>query len=419
MMKNTIKKEGYFIMSKWRKIVPVAVSLALFSSVSYVTFAAENNSENQLSTTQKTETRSITDDKRTINITDDELSIIRGNHPRINGFWPQYTGLDTALRRNVVITDVINPDSQFENWKGQEVETHDQNQQNANNYDSSHNHYQNLLSEVWNFKPNTNAVSIWGDSTAIADGSKAWGAFFSARSNYKAFINDPNYSKYVPKGVDFSKYNPEEYDTQLVGTEIDVLNAGKPGVYPNKSKVGLQIVGFGNPNSMAIEVRSEDTDKQNVTNRRGVWESGIYFKNSMADYGRLVVADFDKAKMGFDFRRSLFTEGIMQAKTEGVGTGIILNEGKSGEIYGGLRWENFEDKKNWMTLRAGEGGIRIVSNDNTKELVAVDNYGGIYLNGDVYVNGKKLNDLLDEDKKVEELSKKLDDLQKQIDALKK
>ena len=391
----------------------IAVCILVFGHIEYPSYSYNNSGSTNNAT-------NLTQDfaNRKIIANDNKIEIIRGDHPRLIGLWPQYAGLDTALRKNVVITDVINPDSVFENWKGQKEETHDLSNQNADNYDSSHNHYQNLLSEVWNFKPNTNAVAIWGDSAAIADGSKAWGAFFSARSNYKAFINDPTYSKYVPKGVDFSKYNDKEYDTQLVGTEIDVLNSGKPGIYPNKSKVGLQIVGFGNPNSMAIEVRNEDTDKENVQNRRGAWESGIYFKNSMADYGRLIVADFEKSKMGFDFRRSLFTEGIMQAKTDGIGTGIIYNEGKSGELYGGQRWKGSTDTNQWLTLRAGQGGIRIASNDNTKELLSIDNYGGIYLNGDVYVNGKKINDIFDVDKKVEEMNKKIDDLQKQINDLK-
>ncbi|CAM4471074.1 hypothetical protein [Paenibacillus tarimensis] len=337
-----------------------------------------------------------------------QITVNKANHPRNEGIWPQYTGLDTALRSNWILTDVIEPDSQFENWKGETVKSHDLSNQNPNNYDSVHNHYQNFLSEVWNFKPGTNAVAIWGDSAAIADGSKAWGGFFSARSNYKSFTENELYKKYIPNGVDFSKYN-ENYDAQLVGIEIDVLNDGKPGIYPNKAKTGLQIVGFGKPNSMAIEVRSEDTDKD-VEERRGVWESGIYFKNSMAPYGRLVVADFDQSKMGFDFRKALFTEGIMQAKTDGVGTGIILNEGKSGELYGGTRWKGDENPENWLTLRAGEGGLRVVSQDDTTELLSIDNHGGIYLNGDVYVNGKKLNDLLAIEDRVEKLEKQLSTL---------
>lgn len=337
---------------------------------------------------------------------------VRGNHPRANGIWTQYEGINTALRGHEIITDVIEPNAQFYNWKGEPVKAHDLTNQNAVNYDSVHNHYQNFLSEVWNFKPNTNAVSIWGDSAAIAKDSKAWGAFFSARSYFKAFAKDGKYHDLAPAGSDFT-FNPDDYDNQLVGVEIDVLNGGKPGVFPNKSKVGLQVVGFGNPNSMAMEVRSEDTDKDvPAEKRRGVWESGIYFKNSIADYGRLIVADFDKAKMGFDFRKSLFREGIMQARSEGVGTGIILNEGKSGEIYGGLRWNESDDKRNWISIRNGQGGARIVSNDNTKEIFAVDNDGGVYINGDVYINGKKINDLLALDERVSKLEKQLSEMKK-------
>lgn len=311
-------------------------------------------------------------------------------HPRDDGYWLQYYPLTTALRKNVVISDVITPDSKWENWAGEEVETHSMESENADNYDDSHNHYQNLLSEVLNFSEGTNAVSIWGDSSAVQNGSKAWGGFFSARSNMQEFVDNDTFSKYVPDDVNL-EYDENTYDAQLIGAEIDVLNGGLPGVYPNMSKTGVQIVGFGNPNSMAVEVRSEDTDKDmEQTDRRGVFESGIYFKNSIADYGRLIVSDQDTARIGLDFNSTLFKEGAVKLKSEQVGTGIIYNDGTSGEIYGGKRWSETDDKNDWLTLRAGEGGIRIVSNDNTKELVSIDNNEGIYLNGDVYVNGKKM-----------------------------
>lgn len=335
---------------------------------------------------------------------------IRGHHPRENGIWAQYEGLDTALRSHVIITDVIEPNSTFYNWEGKPVKAHDLKNQNTTNSDKIDNHYQNFLSEVWNYKPNTNAISIWGDATAIAKDAKATGALFSARSSY--MTKKSKYYSFAPEGADFT-LNPADFDNQLIGVEIDVLNGGKPGIFPNQAKVGLQIVGFGNPNSIAVEVRSEDTDKDiPADKRKGVWENGLYFKNSIADYGRLIVADFEKAKMGFDLRKSLFSEGIMQAKTEGVGTGIILNEGESGEIYGGTRWEGSEDKRNWISIRNGQGGTRIVSNDNTKEIFAVDNDGGIYINGDVYINGKKLSDLLSLEERISKLEKQLSKVNK-------
>lgn len=319
-------------------------------------------------------------------------SIIRNNHPRKDGLWIQYYPLNTALRKNFVFSDVIAPDSTWENYAGAPINTHTSENETPENYDDSHNHYQNILSEVLNFKANANAVSIWGDSYAVADKSKAWGGFFSARSGQDLFADGQPFNQYVPEGYQ-SAADASTYDAQLTGVEIDVLNDGLPGVYPNMSKTGLQIVGFGNPNSMAIEIRCEDTDKKEVSpsERKGVWETGIYFKNSLAPYGRVLVTDFEQAKMGLDFRNTLFTEGAFNFKTQQVGSGIILNNGDSGEIYGGQRWEGTDDPNDWLTLRAGNGGIRIVSQDNTRELVAIDNYGGIYLNGDVYLNGEKIN----------------------------
>jgi hypothetical protein len=228
-------------------------------------------------------------------------------------------------------------------------------------------------------------VALWGDSRAIADKSKAWGGFFSARANYQDF-QKPDYAPYVPEGLNLD-YG-EEFDAQLIGIEVDVLNEAKPGVWPNMSKVGVQIVGFANPNSMAIEVRCEDTDRD-VPQRRGVFESALYVKNSLADYGRMIVADFQKAKIGIDFRQPLFSEGAIALRSEQIGTGIVYNNGRSGELYGGRRWPGFEDERNWLSMRAGTGGVRVVSHDNTKELLAIDNHGGIYLWGDLYLNDKK------------------------------
>ena len=125
-------------------------------------------------------------------------------HPRDDGYWLQYYPLTTALRKNVVISDVITPDSKWENWAGEEVETHSMESENADNYDDSHNHYQNLLSEVLNFSEGTNAVSIWGDSSAVQNGSKAWGGFFSARSNMQEFVDNDTFSVSAKYSCGFS-----------------------------------------------------------------------------------------------------------------------------------------------------------------------------------------------------------------------
>ena len=313
------------------------------------------------------------------------LAIIRGSHPREEGMWIQYLGLDTGLRQNITVTDIIYPDSPWENYLGERMDPHDEKVVGATNFGNTHNHYQNVLSEVWNFKRAANAVSVWGDSAAWADGAKSWGAFFSSRSNPSAFVQDERMTPYWPEGLEPN--DPENFDCQLIGVEIDVLNGGKPGNWPNMSKTALQLVGFGNPNSMAIEVRCQGSGSKDPANWQGQFMNGIYFLNSVHKDGRMLVADMSEARIGLDMDRPLFKQGAIRLRSEGVGTGILYNGGASGEIYGGLRWPDFEDKKNWLTLRAGEGGIRMASRDNTKEFIRVDNHGGIYLRGTVYVNG--------------------------------
>lgn len=316
------------------------------------------------------------------------LTIIRGRHPREEGLWVQYLGLNTGLRQNITLTDIIYPDSPWENYEGKEIQPHGDQKVSETNFANTHNHYQNVLSEVWNFKTATNAVSVWGDSASLVNGAKSWGAFFSARSNPNAFVVDKRLAPYWPEGL--APNDPNDFDCQLIGVEIDVLNGGKIGDWPNKSKTALQLVGFGNPNSMAVEVRCQGSGSKEPKDWKGQFMNGFYFLNSLHKDGRLLVADIDEARIGFDMQRPLFRQGVMRFRSEGVGTGILINGGASGEIYGGLRWPDFEDKKNWLTLRAGEGGIRMASRDNTKEFLRVDNFGGIYLRGTVYVNGKRI-----------------------------
>lgn len=63
--------------------------------------------------------------------------------------------------------------------------------------------------------------------------------------------------------------------------------------------------------------------------------------------------------------------------------------GTAGVITEAPRNPEGGDNSNWLTIQSEEAGTRIVTKDN-REVVAVDNYGGIYLNGDVYVKGKML-----------------------------
>ncbi|HHS7808260.1 hypothetical protein [Pseudomonas sp. MWU12-3103b] len=319
---------------------------------------------------------------------DSDLNI-KGAHPLKDNLNIWYYGFDTALGGNIYFADVLDKDSKFFNYKGDPVSLHSKANDTSGSYEDTHNHYQNLFVQTINKVSNLNTVSVWGDSTSVVDGAKSWGGLFSARSMCDGFQKGGAAEKYGSPDL----FTCDGNDNQLIGIEIDVLNNSKPGVFPNMSKTGLQVVGFGNPNSMAVEVRTEDTDRiQPGKAPRGAFEAGFYMKNSIQPkYGRMIVADFDRAKMGIDFRKPVFSEGAMQFNTQGVGTGLVANGGVSGEIYGGRRWDGFADSKGWLSVRAGDGGFRVVSNDNTNELMAIDNYGGIYLNGDVYVNGERLN----------------------------
>lgn len=64
---------------------------------------------------------------------------------------------------------------------------------------------------------------------------------------------------------------------------------------------------------------------------------------------------------------------------------VVCQYGTAGSINGEERNPEQDDHSNWLTIHAGDYGVRIVAQDG-RELIAVDNYGGIYLNGDLYLN---------------------------------
>jgi hypothetical protein len=321
---------------------------------------------------------------RTVQIDNEETIILRGKSPRSDGLSYEYEKMQTPLRGNFIISDVLLPTDKWHLWDGSPTPRFDVSKQTPENYHQSHNHYQNLLSEVVNATSGANSIPVWGESIAAVKGANAWGGFFSARSG--CYMGDL-VSKHFPKDID--RGCGKDFDAQLTGVEVDVLNAGKPGVFPNKAKHGVQVVGFGNPNGQALSIISENFDRE-PQYRRGQFESILYAQNSLQpDYGRFIVMDFEKAQIGLDMRKPLFSKGAMDFHSQGLGTGILLDSGHSGELYGGLRWPGFKDPHGWLTARLGEGGFRIVSNDNTHEIMAIDNNGGIYLNGDLYLNGTK------------------------------
>lgn len=300
------------------------------------------------------------------------MNVVRGRHPRIEGLWSQYSHLDTGLARNITISQTITDATPIENWKS---ESHSMQKAPigamvSEDYRHQHNHYQNLHSEVFNFSSDLNGVAIWGDSGALAPGAKSWGAFFSARSW------PVKWDAYTP--ADRFDYKNEEFDAALVGVEIDVLNAGQdwnktsPLFSGQLAKIGLQIVGFGNKNTAAIEVRSEDSDDatRGPESRRGAWHWGIMIRGSLDNDSTVLMAENGKVRRGIDFDMTTFTEGALRITGAGPNSGVVFDGGASGEIF-----SDSNEGKSTTNIRIGKDGLKIWDSTGSQVLLEVTDQG--------------------------------------------
>jgi hypothetical protein len=283
------------------------------------------------------------------------LTFLGGNHPRKEGIWTQYSHLSTGLARNVVVSDSISNDTPIEDWTSNEhtMQLAPYGEAlSSEDYRHLHNHYQNFLSEVYNFSNSLNGVAIWGDSGAFVPGAKSWGGFFSARSW------PIRWNGYTPESVE--TYADEDFDAALVGIEIDVLNAGRdwgdvsPALDNSLAKVGLQVVGFGARNTAAIEVRTEDSDDPNrdSSNRRGAWNWGIIVRNALHENSTLIHCENGRIRRGLDMSLSTFTEGAVRITAGGEQSGIVYDGGASGEVYA--------EKDGTLVVKGGEKGVKIL-----------------------------------------------------------
>lgn len=298
------------------------------------------------------------------------IHFIKGNHPRLDGYWTQYSGLKTGLGKNIIISDVLPYDMQVESATGEKMIPHDDNKnlhQDSNEYSNTHNHYQNFLSEVWSFSPTVNAVSIWGDSGSFFPGSKSWGGFLSARSW------PVHWQKFVPEGT--PTFEDKDFDAQLVGLEIDVLNGGLPDgtispiIGRPLSKSGLQIVGFGNRNTAAIEIRTEDSDDHSKSSdeRKGTWKYGIIAYNSLNSDSTFIFSATPAGKTGVDLTQTTYSDSAIKINSTGTKTGLSFNEYAAGQIFS----EN--DK---LILETGKKGFELRSK-NGSVILDVDDHGWV------------------------------------------
>lgn len=303
------------------------------------------------------------------------FSIHKRKHPRQEGYWPQYSHLNTGLAKNITISDTISNHIRVENWRS---EPHSVQPApfgvnlSSEEYRHLHNHYQNLLCETFNFSKDINGISIWGDSAALYPGAKSWGGFFSARSW------PVKWQGYTPE--DCFNYDDKDFDAALVGVEIDVLNGGKPweedSPILNQSlpKFGLQIVGFGNKNTAAIEIRTEDSDDPTKTSetRRGAWHYGIIIRNALSKDSTLLFSENGEIKRGIDLSLTNFREGALLISSGGEKSGIVFDFGESGEIFANTNGE--------LVVKAGKKGLRIEFPDG--------NFVKITESGDIEISEK-------------------------------
>lgn len=197
-------------------------------------------------------------------------------------------------------------------------------------------HYQSFLTELDSRRADTNAVAFWSDAAARVDRARVWGGFFSARS-----------------GLHSSE------DAQLVGLEVDVLNGGKPGIHPNNSKVGVQIVGFGQINSNALEVLSE-------SEKSGQFMNGLNFKKSaIHQAGTIIGAEPQKTTIGINMQHSTFKDSAILL-SENAPITFRQDSRKDAKV--------FRDSGGALVLQTGDGGLRVTTPDGT-DLWSIENDG--------------------------------------------
>jgi hypothetical protein len=222
-------------------------------------------------------------------------------------------------------------------------------------------HHQTWLAELISARPDTNAVASWSDAMSIVNGGRVWGGFISARSDFK---------------------QQSGMDSQLIGLEIDVLNAGKPGLFPNSSKVGLQIVGFGRENTNAIEVLSQGPES-------GQWQNILQVApGTVSKNGTIIGVGPQKTQIGINLFGSSFSDSALILSTNSKIT--FRSPGLSDAA---LYRDEFSN--GFVVLQLGPAGLRITNTQNNKNLVIITP------DGDIITPRGKLSDLYDRIEKLE------------------
>jgi len=196
-----------------------------------------------------------------------------------------------------------------------------------------------VYSTIHNYSPTTNGVALWGEARSKAKGSRVWGGFLNVASE-------------------------KNLDAQLVGLEIDVTNDSLPGVSPNESKVGMQIVALG-PHECTNGIELLAAGKSS-------WHNGILLTNgTISEDGTILGCSQETpVKTGIDFSNTPFTNAAIDISNNSK----IVMQSKSGNPAA-IYTDDIND--GYLVMQAGASGLRITNNANDANLLILNADGTI------------------------------------------
>lgn len=194
---------------------------------------------------------------------------------------------------------------------------------------------------VENNSSTVNAVGIWGAGQSLAGKARVWGGFLTAASAYGA-----------------------DKDAQLVGLEVDVVNHSRAGISPNASKVGIQVVGIGEAEvTNGIEILAAGP---------ALWNNGILISDhAISENGTIIgVSQSSPVKLGIDLSHTRFNQAAVLVSNRAP----VAFRSKSG-ADAGVYTDDFGNGS--LVLRAGQDGLRITNNQDTRNLVVIQEDGSL------------------------------------------
>jgi len=200
---------------------------------------------------------------------------------------------------------------------------------------------ESIYGSIENESSTTNAVGIWGSAKSLQKNARVWGGFLVA-----------------------STANAGGDDAQIVGLEVDSINNALPGVSPNRSKVGIQVVGIGSqPLTNALEI---------IGAANGKWSNGVLLEKGAIHPDGAIIASSDNGEIarGIDFSQTHFRDSAFSL---GQGSRITFQNKSGGPSM--FYTDNID--LGHFVFRAGASGLRITSNDDSKNLATIDGSGNI------------------------------------------